>query len=102
MILCIYSKHRNLAQSFSSSFLKFLFPYPKLNKMFLELFNLSSDEAFGYEADIFISAIAFGVTVALWRMTCAWCEMKLPEWEKFPKTLQDRMCVETAVLPIRL
>lgn len=70
--------------------------------MFLELFDLSSDEAFGYEADVFISAIAFGVTVALWRMVCAWCEVKLPGWEKFPKTLQDRMCVETAILPIRL
>jgi hypothetical protein len=70
--------------------------------MFVELLDLSSDEGFGYEADVFISALAFGFTAALWRMVCAWCELKLPGWEKFPKNLQDRMCVESAILPIRL
>jgi len=69
--------------------------------MYLKMLPLASDEPFGYEADVFISTIAFTITGALFKFVHAYCATSLPEWEKFSKSLQDRMCVELAIIPLR-
>ena len=69
--------------------------------MYLKMLLLASDEPFGYETDVFISTIAFTITGALFKFMRSYCATTLPGWENFSKSLQDRMCVELAIIPLR-
>lgn len=69
--------------------------------MFGTMLASSPNQSFGYEADVFISAVAFAATGSLWKLAHVWCDSKLPGWKNFSQDLRDRMCVEMAVLPTR-
>lgn len=79
----------------------FILSAPLNFTMSLKMLQLLSDEPFGYEADVAISAIAFAITGALFQVAHGYCGSSLPQWEKFSKGLQDRMCVELAIIPLR-